>query len=315
MPVDDSTRTSVGARGWRRGVETFVGSQRLRSGWKAVLFVSILVMSHLSTRPMLDRIAPSPSLESVPLNIEAFRYSWYVFLVFATTWVMARIERRSVFSYGFSSTGRLSRLLTGAGCGFLSLSVLVGALWLHGSLAFDNVTLPGGFLICVRAAEAGIIFLLVGLVEESVFRGYLQFTLTRAIGFWWAALIVSAAFGMGHAHKSMETPFGLMGIGLGALLFTLSLWYTRSLYWAVGFHAAWDWGHDFFYGWVEPIPGHLMTTRAIGNPLWSGGTAGAEASVMILPLFALLVAGMCLWWGRGKPALGLRVGLRNCADP
>jgi hypothetical protein len=48
-----------------------------------------------------------------------------------------------------------------------------------------------------------------------------------------------------------------------------------------------------------------MTTRAIGDPLWSGGTAGAEASVVMLPLVAVLVVGMCSWWGRGKPAFGL----------
>lgn len=268
--------------------------------------MSIVVASLFLTRPLLDRIAPSPSLESAPLGIEVLRLSWYALLVFAATWVMARFERRWVFWYGFESEGGLWRLLAGAGCGFVSLSALVGALWLHGSLAFDHVTSPGGLSVCLYAAEAGVISLLVGLVEESGHRGYLQFTLTRAIGFWWAALILSAGFSLAHAHKGMETPFGLVGIGLVGLLFTLSLWYTRSLFWAVGFHAAWDWGHDFFYGWAEPVPGHLMTARAIGDPLWSGGTAGAEASVMILPLLALLMLGMCLWWGRGKPALGLR---------
>jgi membrane protease YdiL (CAAX protease family) len=187
----------------------------------------------------------------------------------------------------------------------LSITVLVGVLWLHGSLIFIQVPLPSGLLVCVHAAEAGVIFLLVGLVEEAGHRGYLQFALSRSIGFWWTALALSAAFGVGHAHKMLETPFGLAGIGLGALLFTLSLWYTKSLFWAVGFHAAWDWGHDFVFGWIEPISGHLMTTRAMGDPLWSGGTAGAEASVMMLPLFAALVVGMCSWWGRGKPAFGL----------
>jgi uncharacterized protein len=301
------TSTSVVARGWRSRVEwTFHDPHVLRSGWKALLFASILLASLLLTQPLLDRIAPSPSLESAPLGIEIFRFSWYALLVFAATWVMARFERRSVFSYGFDTHGALSLLLTGAACGFVSLSTLVGALWLHGSLSIDHVTSTGVSRVCVHAAAAGVIFLLVGLMEESAHRGYVQFTLTRAIGFWWAALILSAAFGLGHAHKSMETLSGLMGIGLGALLFSLSLWYTKSLYWAVGFHAAWDWGQVFLYGWGEPVAGHLMTTRAIGSPLWSGGTAGAEGSVLMLPLLVLLLIGMCLWWGRGKPAFGLR---------
>lgn len=51
---------------------------------------------------------------------------WYVIIVIAATWVIARIEGRSVFSYGFEATRKLSRLLGGAGLGFESISVLVG---------------------------------------------------------------------------------------------------------------------------------------------------------------------------------------------
>jgi membrane protease YdiL (CAAX protease family) len=222
---------------WRVTLKwVFWDSQGLRSGWKALLFVSILMASLLLTRPLLDRIAPSDSLEAAPLGVEVFRFSWYVILVIAATWVMARMEGSSVFSYGFQSTRRLSRLLEGAGLGFVSISVLVGVLWLHGSLIVNRVPVPSGLLVCVHAAEAAVLFLLVGLVEEAGHRGYLQFALSRSIGFWWTALALSAAFGFGHGHKLMETPLGLAGIGLGALLFTLSLWYTKSLFWAVGFH-------------------------------------------------------------------------------
>jgi membrane protease YdiL (CAAX protease family) len=35
-----------------------------------------------------------------------------------------------------------------------------------------------------------VAFLLVGCVEEGIFRGYLQFTLTRGINFWWALATV-----------------------------------------------------------------------------------------------------------------------------
>lgn len=103
--------------------------------------------------------------------------------------------------------------------------------------------------VCADGAEAAVVCLLIGFFEESAHRGYLQFALTRAIGCWWAALMLSAAFGLGHGHLGTETLTGLLGIGLGALVFTLSLWYTKSLYWAVGFHAAWDWGQVFLFGW------------------------------------------------------------------
>ena len=37
----------------------------------------------------------------------------------------------------------------------------------------------------------GCAFLLVGCVEEGIFRCFLQFTLTRGINFWWALAIVA----------------------------------------------------------------------------------------------------------------------------
>jgi len=38
-----------------------------------------------------------------------------------------------------------------------------------------------------------------------------------------------------------------------------------------------------------------------------GGSAGPEGSLLPLPILIVMLAGMCVWWGRGKSALGLAV--------
>jgi hypothetical protein len=61
----------------------------------------------------------------------------------------------------------------------------VGALaWGHW-LSFGPVALSGAEIFKLGAHWAAA-FLLVGCVEEGMFRAYLQFTLTRGINFWWA---------------------------------------------------------------------------------------------------------------------------------
>jgi len=145
-----------------------------------------------------------------------------------------------------------------------------------------------------------IVFLLVGLYEESLLRGYLQCTLARGIGFWWAALILSVAFALGHVSNYGESILGIVEVGLGGLLFCLSLWYTKSLLWAVGFHAGWDWGQFYFYGTPDSglvVQNHLLASHPSGSPLWSGGTTGPEGSLAIVPLVILVGIGMRLWWG------------------
>lgn len=79
-----------------------------------------------------------------------------------------------------------------------------------------------------------------------------------------------------------------------------SFWYTKSLWWAVGAHAGWDWGQSYFYGTADSgliAQGHFLNSRPVGNTLWSGGTTGPEGSVLVVPLLVLIAVGMWLWWG------------------
>ena len=286
----------------------FCGVQGLRTGWKALLFVSIVVAMYLAIEAPLNLVAPRSRTGSISLRTDLIREFCFVLLVLAATWIMATLERRPVRSYGYADAAGPRRLLIGACWGFASISALVGALWLHGSLVFDG--LPSrGHEAFLYAAASSLGSLLVGLLEETLLRGYLQFALARALGFWWAALILSVAFGLLHGGNAGETPLGLLGAGAGGLLFCLSLWYTKSLFWAVGFHTGFGWGESYFYGTAnsgQVIPWRLFATHSIGDSLWSGGSAGPEGSLLLLPLLMVLLVGMCVWWGRGRPALGLR---------
>ena len=86
---------------------------------------------------------------------------------------------------------------------------------------------------------------------------------------------------------------GLLSAGLIGLVFCLSLWRTGSLWWAIGFHAAWDWAQSFLYGVADSglmMQHHLLATHPLGKPILSGGATGPEGSIFILLIFALIVA-------------------------
>ncbi|MGC2399529.1 MAG: hypothetical protein WA510_07095, partial [Acidobacteriaceae bacterium] len=76
---------------------------------------------------------------------------------------------------------------------------------------------------------------------------------------------------------------------------------TGSLWWALGFHAAWDWAESYVYGTSDSglaIQGHLLSTHPLGSLLWSGGKTGPEGSILVVPLLVIIAAMMVLWWGR-----------------
>ena len=144
-------------------------------------------------------------------------------------------------------------------------------------------------------------FIFTGIFEESLLRGYLQYTLTRGIGFWWTAIILSTTFGAMHGSNPGESPVGLFSAAAIGLVFCLSLWYTGSLWWAIGFHAAWDWGETYFYGTSDSgmiAQGHFFSEHPTGTLLWTGGATGPEGSLLIVPLILLMALLMWLWWSR-----------------
>jgi len=102
---------------------------------------------------------------------------------------------------------------------------------------------------------------------------------------------MSLFFGLGHSGNPGETPLGLAAAGLIGLIFCLTLWRTGSLWWALGFHASWDWAQSFLFGVADSgtmVQGHLFATHPTGKVLLSGGATGPEGSALILPLIVAI---------------------------
>jgi membrane protease YdiL (CAAX protease family) len=307
--VSDSSQTNSGnltepyhSSGSGAIRRVFVSGQGMRPGWSALLFAAIyltleaLVMAALGHFVSLDLAGP------IPLHLALLQESCEVLVVLVATLVMARIENRRLLSYGYTGEHRAIRLVSGVVWGFLCLSSLIGILWKARLLVFDGQSLSG--LVAWKYAIAwALLFLLVGIFEESLLRGYLQHTLSRGIGFWWAAVLLSVVFALGHLSNGGESPLGLLEVFAGGFIFCLSLWYTKSLWWAVGFHAGWDWAQSYFYGTADSglvIKGHLLASHPSGIPLWSGGSTGPEGSALVLPLLIIVAIGIWMWWGARK---------------
>jgi len=284
---------------WKR---IFVGGQGLRIGWSVLLFVAIYQVVHVALMAILGHFFSLEPDGAIPVTPALFQESFELFAIFLATWVMARIERRPVLSYGYTGDHRLIRMGSGMVWGFLALSLLIGVMWKAGWIVFDGISL-GGPTAWKYALGWGLLFLIVGFFEESALRGYLQYTLSRGIGFWWAALALSLVFAIWHMGNNGESSLGLLEVGLSGMYFCVTLWYTKSLWWAVGFHAGWDWAQSYFYGTADSglvMQGHLLTCHPAGDPRWSGGTTGPEGSLLIPPLTIMMAAAMWLWWGKIK---------------
>lgn len=267
----------------------FLGPQGIRAGWSLLIFATLMMplvlITSISKRNhpsfFTGEIAPGTSL-----LIEAVQ----VFFIVGATAVTGWIEGRAVWSYyGLAGQRPVAKLLAGWIGGLVCLSLVVAALYVGGFLAFDGRALHGPSILGYGLTWL-LVFLLVGVREELMFRGYLQATLTRGLGFWPAAILLSVLFGAGHISNPGETVVGIVGVMIRALLYCLLLRLTGSLWLGIGFHAAWDWAQSFLYGTPQSghlMQGHLFSTHPLGAPLMSGGTVGPEGSLLWAPPFVL----------------------------
>jgi hypothetical protein len=88
----------------------------------------------------------------------------------------------------------------------------------------------------------------------------------------------------------------------------VSIRMTGSAWWAIGFHAGWDWSETYFYGAVDSglvAQNHLFTAQPIGKLLWSGGSAGPEGSLLVLPILLVVIALLLAVYWRSRGPLSM----------
>ena len=174
--------------------------------------------------------------------------------------------------------------------GALVFSVVIGVLWLMG---IYNITGVNGPEVLAQSIAIGLI---PGFVEEIFFRGLLYRILEDSLGTWVALIITSAVFGFAHAGNPGATLFSSVAIALEAgMMLGIAYTLSKRLWWSIGIHTAWNFVQGGVYGVNVSgidVPG-LLQSRMSGPELLSGGSFGAEASlvavIVCLAFFGVLL--------------------------
>ena len=278
----------------KRGLKyVFVGPDGLRAGWSALLFIAITAAVLFTIRSGLHAIHfHAPHSDSTVMDAigTMFQEALLSIILLIATLVAALVTRQKLSQLGFSLTNALPRFIQGLVVGVAALSGLVGLLYVCGAIKFGPIALHGAD-IWRSGGMWALAFLLVGVFEELAFRGFLQQVIARGLNFRWACLIMGVLFTIPHAFNTGETPLGLVGVFIAGAVLSLSVWRTGTIWWAIGFHAAWDWTQSFLFGVADsgqPSAGTFMTAVPIGPEWLSGGATGPEGSVLDLAVTAVI---------------------------
>jgi membrane protease YdiL (CAAX protease family) len=208
------------------------------------------------------------------------------------TAVLARYEKRRIDSYGLPMDQALSRpFWDGVFVGFTGPALVgIGMLALHGWVIKGfNLHGAGWLIFPLGWLIANIV---VGVAEEAWYRGYMLQTLVRSLGFWPAAVVLSLLFTADHYFfKTGENVWDAISLFALGIFICLTVRRTGSLWFAVGFHIAFDYVQLFIIGTrngAQTPVGRLFDSTFPGPPWVNGGVLGTEASALMYPAIALM---------------------------
>jgi len=266
----------------------------LRAGWRLLIFLALVSVfgTIVGFNPSVQGMFHAVQANGVmtPAALIVIEGAEVLVLTLAAA-VMTRIEKRSFADYGLPLRQALQKgFWLGSLVGFLALTALLGLLAAFHVYSAAAVAITGRDMTQYGLLYA-IAFLLVATFEEFLFRGYLQSTLASGIGFWPAAIVLAVVFGSVHLGNRGETKLGALTAGLFGLVAAFSLFRTGNLWFAIGLHAAWDWGETFFYSVPDSgilARGHLLNASFHGSTWLTGGSVGPEGSIVALPTLLLM---------------------------
>jgi membrane protease YdiL (CAAX protease family) len=277
------------------GVKAIFWNEReFRAGWRLLIYLLFVVLftlagTFLATALHFPQIGGA-DITATPILVHE---CLGLIAVFAATAIMGLLEARPFGGYGLPRAAAFdARFWQGAAWGISMITGIIFLIRAFGGFSFGGFALQGRELWGYAALWV-LVFLCVGFFEEFLFRGYAQFTLATGIGFWPAATALSAAFGAVHLFNRGEGRVGALSVFAIGMFFCLTLRRTGNLWFAVGLHAAFDWGETFLFSVPDSglvAPGHLLNSSFHGSAWLTGGTVGPEGSVMAFAVVGLATA-------------------------
>jgi membrane protease YdiL (CAAX protease family) len=153
-----------------------------------------------------------------------------------------------------------------------------------------------------------IVFVVVGITEEMLSRGYQLRNLSEGLNFpYWgpagaivaAWVISSSLFGLLHIFNPNATVISTLYLMLAGLFLGLGCVLTGRLGLPIGLHITWNFVQGNVYGF--PVSGNIFTSATViaieqgGPSLWTGGAFGPEAGLIGIAAILLGCALTLLW--------------------
>jgi CAAX protease family protein len=286
--------------------EIFVNpTGRLRSGWRLLIFafvyVFLLFLIGAGARiiyAIVLQVVPGPRLGNY-LESALFRFTLLATALIAgficTRWLEGLPWRALGLWF---HEGWLRDLLIGSAIGIASLALATGIAAVGGGLTFATFARGEAVQVVKAMAMSALLFIVAALAEEAFARGYPLQTMSRAGLAGLGVVITSFAFAALHfSNPNFSTGLPFLNLVIAGIWFAVAWLRTRSLWFPLGIHWAWNWALGSFFG--LPVSGKALVQHSVFHgtdlgPAWlTGGNFGIEGGIACT--ITLILSTIFIW--------------------
>jgi membrane protease YdiL (CAAX protease family) len=273
--------------------KVFINSAgRLRSGWRLLIFILIFVILSIvfaavtkKTFEVAVQFVPS---SGVARYLENFTFRLIFLIVallagFICTRFLEGLPWRALGLWFHAGWAR--DFLLGSVIGGVSLALATAVATLGGGLSFTISPRAALVQVLQTLVFSALLFILAALAEEALFRGYPLQTLTRASLAWLAVFLTSVPFAAIHLRNpNVAAGFTFINTALAGVWLAVAYLRTRSLWFPLGVHWAWNWALGSLFGLpvsgINDLAPHPLLRGTDLGPAWlTGGSYGIEGGL------------------------------------
>ena len=291
-------------------------NNQLRSGWKiagvigtnvAIEFILMIifgVVAGIYFAAVNKGITPAEVKNQVnyfmtnsPYGLLMINVLGFICVLLAIFIFLKKVDKKNFKDIGLISMKKAHiEFIKGLLFGILSISFVFAMLLGTKNIEVINPLKPNFSMYSLIGL---IIYIIVGIKEELLSRGYCITALNQMKKPWLSVIISSCIFSALHLLNPNVKPLGLINIILVGILFGFMYIKTGNLWMPIGYHITWNYFQGCVYGLNVSgfnIQG-IFTCNILQDNILTGGAFGPEAGILTT---IVIILGYFLVWKMPK---------------
>lgn len=249
-------------------------------------YMSMIVSGRLDRQKMLSVLSDMPEWIMIVMLFAEILLTLIVMLYCRV------FEKRKLSTLGFVKKGMVKQYIGGLAAGAAAFSAVYFICVITGSVKCEGISQN---IMPLYIIGYFLGYLLQGMAEEVLCRGYLMVSLSRRYHVTLAVAASSLFFAFLHSGNSGLTPLAYINLFLFGVLASLLLLDFGNIWIAGAFHSIWNFAQGNIYGvqvsGMDVSNSVLSTSYTYGMEIINGGSFGMEGGLAVSFIF---IAGIAL---------------------